>query len=163
MQSQYGTDKVKAILQFSVGAAGLPTLKAGLNCSLIGSPTGTVVVNGVTTTLAAVPGGNGVGRYLVQLADGPVIVGSTTNSGDNDNNTAVTVQQSGGVAATGFADAVDITFGTVAGAVSKLGGFTVNAGTIEIDFGASGATSPASGALIAIQFISCYDGANNTP
>lgn len=161
MQSQYGTDKVKAVLQFSVGAAGLPTLKAALNCSLIGSPTGTVVVNGVVTTLAALPGGNSAGRYLVQLADGPVVVGSTASSGDNDNNTAVVVNQ---VRNGSPCQEVDITFGPLTGsATSVLGSYTVNAGTIEIDFGAAGATSPASGALIAIQFISCYDGANNTP
>ena len=157
MQSQYGTDKVKAILQFSVGAAGLPTLKAGLNCSLIGSPTGTVVVNGVTTTLAAVPGGNGVGRYLVQLADGPVIVGSTTNSGDNDNNTAVTVNQYNQVQ-----QEIAVTYG--AATSLPVGAGTVPAGVIEVDFITSGSlANPATGTLVNVIFQSCFDGANNTP
>ena len=56
MQSQYGTNSRKAVLQFTVGtspAAGAPTLKSGLNCSLSGSPTGTVSINGVSSTIAS--------------------------------------------------------------------------------------------------------------
>ena len=162
MQSQYGTDKTKAILQFALDPStpGLPILKAALNCTLIGSPTGTVTINGVVTTLATLPGGNSNGRYLVQLADGPVTVAGAAASGDNDNNTAVIINQVrnnvGGVQE----QLTDVTFGP---GTSILGTHSVLAGTIEIDFGAAGATNPAEGALITVIFYSCYDGTNNTP
>ena len=160
MQSQYGTDKVKAILQFAMdgSVAGRPVLKSALNCTLIGSPTGTVVVNGVVTTLATLPGGNSNGRYLVQLADGPVTVAGAAASGDNDNNTAIVVGQSGNG---NPCQEYWVQFGPQAS--TTPGSYTVNAGTIEIDFGGAGGTSPAEGALITVIFHSCYDGANNTP
>jgi hypothetical protein len=139
MQSQYGTDKVKAICQFSVGAAGAPTVKSALNC-----------------TLAFLPG---TARYQFTLSDGPVVLpGGTTSSGDNDNNTAVVVSQARVIP--GVTTEIDITFGP---ATSVLGAFAVPAGVIEIDVGAAGATPPASGALITVIFYSCYDGTDNTP
>ena len=146
MQNQYGTDKIKAVIQFSVGASGLPTVKASLGGQL---------VSGGTAAL-------GAGRYLFQLADGLVVLpGNVNSSGDNDNNTAVVVNQ---VRNGSPCQTVDVTYGPLTGSVaSVLGGYTVNAGQIEIDFGVAGATNPASGALITCVFYACYDVADNTP
>jgi hypothetical protein len=159
MQAQYGTDKSKAILVFLVGASGAPTLKAALNCSLIGSPSGTVFINGVSTTINT----TGTGRYVVQLSDGPVVVAGTTVAGDNDNNTAVIVTTSGGTNGTAVVlTPTDITFGPNTPILNTTGG-AVPAGQIEIDFGTAGATNPVSGTRVTCVFQSCYDGTNNTP
>jgi hypothetical protein len=141
MQNPFGTDKTSAVLVLAIGASGLPTVKSQLNCSLISGGTA----------------GLGAGRYLVQLANGPIVVGGATSSGNNDNNTAVVVNQ---VRNGSPCQEVDVTFGP---ATSVLGSYAVSAGQIEIDFGAAGATNPASGSLITITFTSCFDGVDNTP
>ena len=145
MQSQYGTDKIKAIIVFSVGAAGLPTAKCELGGQFIGGGN-------------AAPG-LGSGRYLFQLSDGAIVLpGGTTASGDNDNNTAILVSQSGNG---NPCQEYWIQFGPQAS--TTPGTYVVNAGQIEIDFGASGGTNPANGSVITVIFYDCYDGTNNVP
>ena len=142
MQNQYGTDKIKAVIVFSIiDELGTPLVK----CEWGGQ-----LVAGGTTAL-------GSGRYLFQLADGLIVLpGGVNSSGDTDHNTAVVVSQARNGSP---CQEVDITYGPITGSTtSVLGGYTVNAGQIEIDFGASGGTNPADGALLTFIFYDCRDG-----
>ena len=144
MQNQYGTDKIKAIIVILIAdETGTPVVK----CSWGGQ-----LVKGGTVAL-------GPGRYLFQLADGLIVLpGGINSSGDTDHNTAVVVGQVRNNI-TAQSQLTDVTFGPITGSVaSALGGYTVNAGQIEIDFGASGGTNPADGALLTFIFYGCRDG-----